>query len=54
MPSTPMLGMMPGRALLQGGTMDIEILKKADICFGYCRYAVFPQIPYVQDVLYIL
>lgn len=34
--------------------MDIETLKRAGICFNYCRSAVFPQIPCVQDVLYVL
>lgn len=34
--------------------MNLEMLKRAGICFSYCRFAVFPQIPYVQDVLYIL
>lgn len=34
--------------------MNIETLKKTGICFSFSRYAVFPQIPYVQDVLYVL
>lgn len=34
--------------------MNIETLQKAGVYFDYCRLAVFPQIPYVQDVLYIL
>lgn len=34
--------------------MNIETLKKDGIRFSYSRYAVFPQIPYVQDVLYVL
>ena len=34
--------------------MNIETLKKAGISFSYCRFAVFPQIPRVQDVLYVL
>lgn len=34
--------------------MSLEVFKKAGIELCYCRYAMFPQIPYVQDVLYIL
>lgn len=34
--------------------MNIETLKKAGVCFSYCRFACFPQIPRVQDVLYVL
>ena len=34
--------------------MNIETLKKAGICFDYCRNAMFPQIPYAQDVLYVV
>lgn len=34
--------------------MNLKTIKKAGICFSYCRFAVFPQIPRVQDVLYIL
>ncbi|MBU1034367.1 hypothetical protein KKD42_01055 [Patescibacteria group bacterium] len=34
--------------------MNLEMFVKAGIEFDFCRYAVFPQIPYVQDVLYIL
>lgn len=34
--------------------MNIETFKKAGFCFSYSRFAVFPQIPYVQDVLYAL
>ena len=31
-----------------------EIFKKAGIRFNYGVYAAFPQIPYVQDVLFVL
>ena len=34
--------------------MNIKAFKNAGVRFSYCRYAVLPQIPYVQDVLYIL
>lgn len=34
--------------------MNVETFKRVGIFFSYCRNAVFPQIPYVQDVLYIL
>lgn len=34
--------------------MNLETLKKAGIYFSYSRFGVFPQIPYVQDVLYVL
>lgn len=34
--------------------MNVETFKKAGIYFYYCRNAVFPQIPRVQDVLYVL
>jgi len=34
--------------------MNIDTLKKAGICFDYYRSGVFPQIPYTQDVLYVL
>ncbi|MBI2552004.1 hypothetical protein HYW17_01735 [Candidatus Uhrbacteria bacterium] len=34
--------------------MNLETLKKAGIRFDYCRDGVFPQIPYTQDVLYVL
>lgn len=34
--------------------MNIETLKKAGIYLYYCRNAMFPQIPRVQDVLCIL
>jgi hypothetical protein len=34
--------------------MDVEYCKKQGIRFAYSEYAVFPQIPRVQDVLYAL
>lgn len=34
--------------------MNVEFLRKYGIFFSYCSNAAFPQIPYVQDVLYVL
>ncbi|MFH0780050.1 MAG: hypothetical protein V1928_04325 [Parcubacteria group bacterium] len=34
--------------------MNLENLKKAGIRFNYCRQAVVPEIPRVQDVLYAM
>ncbi|MBM5789654.1 hypothetical protein FJZ23_00980 [Candidatus Parcubacteria bacterium] len=34
--------------------MGIEMFTSRGFTFSYCRYAVFPQIPYVQDVLHVL
>jgi hypothetical protein len=34
--------------------MDIETFKKAGVRFDHSRFAVVPEIPYVQDVLYAL
>lgn len=34
--------------------MNLETLKKAGIGFSYSRNGVFPQIPRVQDVLFVL
>lgn len=32
----------------------LERFKQAGICFSYCRFAVVPEIPYGQDVLFAL
>lgn len=34
--------------------MSIDTFKKAGIYLRYCRFAVVPEIPYAQDVLYAL
>lgn len=34
--------------------MNIDTLKKAAVCFSHCRDAGVPEIPYIQDVLYVL
>lgn len=34
--------------------MTLEALKKAGIQFSFCRYAVVPEIPRVQDVMFAL
>lgn len=34
--------------------MSVETFKQAGIRFDYCRAAVVPEVPYVQDVLYAL